>query len=158
MNGEPCGSWMPAAARARSIGRQDLNIWEASWCGNDLIVAVAGTGTDEGAWYDAPLVAIDPTTGADRVLTSSDVQLGWAQGSPDGREVAVIEAVCSDRYVVAGQLLLVDPASGARRQIDTAGVDVSWSEWRGARPVVRDRAARTRHRGLGGGHRIRRCP
>ena len=59
------------------------------------------------------------------------MQLGWAQGSPDGREVAVIEAVCSDRYVVAGQLLLVDPASGARRQIDTAGVDVSWSEWRG---------------------------
>jgi dipeptidyl aminopeptidase/acylaminoacyl peptidase len=116
---------------ARSIGRQDLNIWEASWCGTDLIVAVAGSGTDEGAWYDAPLVRIDPTTGADRVLTSSDVQLGWAQGSPDGREVAVIEAVCSDRYVVAGQLLLVDPASGARRPIDTAGVDVSWSEWRG---------------------------
>ena len=42
----------------------------------------------------------------------------------------MIEAVCSDRYVVAGQLLLVDPASGARRQVDTAGVDVSWSEWR----------------------------
>ena len=38
---------------ARSIGRQDLNIWEASWCGNELIVAVAGVGTDEG---DSPTV------------------------------------------------------------------------------------------------------
>ena len=142
---------------ARSIGRQDLNIWEASWCGNDLIVAdrrhgrrrrrlVRRAARSRSTSRPAP-------TGSWHRATCS---WGGRQGSPDGREVAVIEAVCSDRYVVAGQLLLVDPASGARRPIDTAGVDVSWSEWRRRRPVVRDRTARTRHRGPGGGHRIRR--
>ena len=49
--------------RGRSAGRT-LNIWEAAWCGNDLIVAIAPHGPGESAWYDAPARRIDPTTGA----------------------------------------------------------------------------------------------
>jgi dipeptidyl aminopeptidase/acylaminoacyl peptidase len=60
----------------------------------------------------------------------TDVQLGWAHGSPGGTHVAVIEAVCSDRMIVAGQLLLIDPSSGDARGVDTQGVDVTWTAWR----------------------------
>ena len=65
-----------------------------------------------------------------RTLRRSDVQLGWAAGSPGGTHAAVVEAVCSDRVIVAGELLLVDPASGEARAVDTHGVDVTWTAWR----------------------------
>jgi dipeptidyl aminopeptidase/acylaminoacyl peptidase len=121
----------PSSGDVRIVGRNDLNVWEASWCGDAAIVAVAGPGTEEGAWYRSPLVVIDPDTGNDRELFASDVQLGWACGAPDGGSVALIEALCSDRYVVAGDLVLVDPISHEATRVDTNGVDVTWLAWRG---------------------------
>jgi dipeptidyl aminopeptidase/acylaminoacyl peptidase len=44
--------------------------------------------------------------------------------------VAVVEAVCSDRLVVAGDLLLIDPTSGEVRRPDTLDVDVAFLYWR----------------------------
>ena len=58
------------------------------------------------------------------------MQLGWATGSPGGSHAAVVEAVCSDRVIVAGELLLIDPASGEARAVDTQGVDITWTAWR----------------------------
>jgi dipeptidyl aminopeptidase/acylaminoacyl peptidase len=108
----------------------DLNVWEATWCGDSSVVAIVSEGAGEGAWYGAALALIDPAARSARTLRRSDVQLGWASGSPDGAHIAVIEAVCSDRMIVAGTLLLVDPASGATRAVDTRGVDVTWTAWR----------------------------
>src|SRR5699024_9675743 len=50
-------------------------------------------------------------------------------GSPDGTHVSIVQAVCSDRWVVAGDLLLLDLASGTRTTIDTAHTDVTRLEW-----------------------------
>ncbi len=108
----------------------EQNVWEATWCGDRALVAVVSEGAGEGAWYDAELSLIDPAAATARTLLRTDVQLGWAAGSPGGTHVAVIEAVCSDRMIVAGELLLIDPATGAARSVDTGGVDVSWSAWR----------------------------
>ena len=108
----------------------DLNVWEASWCGGDAVVAIVSAGAGEGAWYGAELALVDPVAGSARTLRHSDVQLGWVAGSPDGAHVAVVEAVCSDRMIVAGELLLVDPASGGIRTVNTHGVDVTWTAWR----------------------------
>ena len=115
-----CEQASPAAA----------NVWEATWCGDGAVVAIASEGAGEGAWYGAELVLIDPVARSARTLRRSDVQLGWACGSPAGTHAAVIEAVCSDRVIVAGQLLLIDPATGASREVGTHGVDVTWSAWR----------------------------
>ena len=127
----------PRALRARAAGGAltpaspaELNVWEATWCGDGAIVAIVSEGAGEGAWYSAELTLIDPAARSARRLRPSDVQLGWACGSPAGTHVAVIEAVCSDRVIVAGKLLLVDPASGEARSVDTHGVDVTWSAWR----------------------------
>ena len=92
-----------------------------------------------------------------RTLRRSEVQLGWAAGSPGGTHVAVVEAVCSDRMIVAGELLLIDPASGEARTVDTHGVDVTWTAWRdderllaigvrGLEPVALDVRRRRRRR------------
>jgi dipeptidyl aminopeptidase/acylaminoacyl peptidase len=108
----------------------ELNIWEATWCGDRAIVAVASEGAGEGAWYGAQLALIDPAARTARTLRRSKLQLGWACGSPGGKRVAVVEAVCSDRVIVAGELLLIDPASGEARAVDTHGVDVTWTAWR----------------------------
>ena len=119
-----------ASGELRPACRADLNIWEANWCEDESIVAIASEEPGEGAWYHARVVMIDPSAGTDRTLFESDVQLGWVSSSPTGDVVAVVEAVCSDRLVVAGDLLLIDPAGGEIRRPDTLGVDVAFLSWR----------------------------
>ena len=110
--------------------RADLNIWEADWCEEDCVVAIASEEPGESAWYRARVVMIDTSAGTDRTLFESDVQLGWVSSSPTSDVVAVVEAVCSDRLVVAGDLVLIDPADGTVRRPDTLGVDVAFLSWR----------------------------
>ena len=74
-------------------------------------VAVTSDGAGEDAWYRAGVSLIDLADGSERELASSDVQFGWVAGSPSGTTAAVIEAVCSDRVVVCGDLRLIDIAS-----------------------------------------------
>lgn len=116
----------------RRVSREGLNVWEASWAGNDAVAAVVSDAPGEGAWYRASLALIDLATGEERTLLTSDVQLSWAEGSPDGSRVAVVEALCSDRYVAAGELRIVDVAAGEVRRQHVDG-DVSWIRWRGDR-------------------------
>jgi dipeptidyl aminopeptidase/acylaminoacyl peptidase len=111
------------------VGRPELNVWEASWCGNDRIAAIVSDDPGEGAWYGARLVVIDLGSGADRTILESDIQLGWINASPDGTRLAVVEALCSDRLVVAGDLLLVNPSDGAVVRVETAHVDVAGLAW-----------------------------
>ena len=106
------------------------NVWEATWCGDRAMVAIVSEGAGEGAWYDAEVSLIDPAARTARTLHRTDLQVGWAAGSPGGTHAAVIEAICSDRVIVAGELLLIDPATGEARKVDTCGVDVTWSAWR----------------------------
>ena len=114
----------------RPACRADLNVWEAAWCGDGRIVAIASEEPGESAWYHSRIVVIDPSAETDRTLFETEVQLGWVTASPSGGTVAVVEAVCSDRLVVAGDLVLIDPASGEVRRPDTMGVDVAFLSWR----------------------------
>jgi len=106
------------------------NIWEAAWCGNDAIVAVVSPGPGEGLWYGARLHLIDTRTGQSRALYEPADQLGWPAASPSGNHVAVVEAVCSDRWIVAGDLKVIEASSGRVQNIDTRGVDITYTEWR----------------------------
>jgi dipeptidyl aminopeptidase/acylaminoacyl peptidase len=119
-----------ASGEIRPACRGDLNVWEAAWCGDDRIVAIASEEPGESAWYHSRVVLIDPSGETDITLFETDFQLGWVTGSPDGDVVAVVEAICSDRLVVAGDLLLIDPGSGEVRRLDTMGVDVASLAWR----------------------------
>ncbi|GAA3573299.1 S9 family peptidase [Amycolatopsis ultiminotia] len=110
------------------LSPEGLNCWEAGWCGPDRVVAISSDEPGEDAWYTAQLSLLG-FDGEVRKLLGSAVQLGLPAGSPDGTKVAVVEAVCSDRWLVAGDLLLVDPETGAVRRIGTEGTDVTQVEW-----------------------------
>jgi dipeptidyl aminopeptidase/acylaminoacyl peptidase len=114
----------------RRASPDGLNIWESAWCGSDAIAAVASPGPGEGLWYGAGLHLIDIGSGNAREVYKPGDQLGWPASSPSGRWIAIVEAICSDRGLVAGDLRIVDTQSGEVRKVDTGRIDVTHAEWR----------------------------
>jgi dipeptidyl aminopeptidase/acylaminoacyl peptidase len=125
-----------ATDRVRRVGRTDINIWEAAWCGNDGFVTVASPGVGEGLWYTACLQAVGLETGDSHELYSPQDQLGWPSASPSGKHLAFVEAICSDRWLVAGDLRLIETASGKIQRVDTQGIDITFTEWRSDRKLL----------------------
>lgn len=114
----------------RQVDAPHANIWEAVWCGNDAIAAVVSPGPGEGLWYRAHLYRIEINTGESREIYRPAEQLGWPAASPSGKHLAVVEAVCSDRWIVAGDLRLIDTVTAKVQRLDTLGVDITYTEWR----------------------------
>ncbi|MGW1997067.1 alpha/beta hydrolase family protein [Embleya sp. NPDC001921] len=87
----------------------------------------------EEGWYTADLRRIARADGRQTVLRTGERQFGVPSATPSGRAVAVVEALCSDRQVVAGDLVLlaVDRSGAATDavRIDTNGVDVTSTGW-----------------------------
>lgn len=123
-----------AARELRQASRDALNVWEASWAGPRKLLAIVSHEPNESAWYTAPLALIDTATGREQIVYECDRQLGLPAASPSGRRLAAVRALCSDRQVVAGDLLVFDhPEDGAvqgPRVVDTRGVDVTSTMWR----------------------------
>lgn len=118
------------------VGPAHINVWEAVWCGNGTLVAVVSPGPREGLWYSACLHLIDVKAGKSREIYKPQDQLGWPAAAPSGTHVAVVEAACSDRGIVAGCLRLVDLDGGKLKHVDTHGVDVTHLEWRTDRHLL----------------------
>jgi dipeptidyl aminopeptidase/acylaminoacyl peptidase len=118
------------SGEVRRLSRDGLNVWEADWCGDGAVAAVASEDPGESSWYTAPLVLVDAGTGADRILATSDVQFGGPTGSPDGSTVAAVEAPCSDRGIVSGRATIIDVATGERQAIEIEDGDITWLGWR----------------------------
>jgi dipeptidyl aminopeptidase/acylaminoacyl peptidase len=119
-----------AAGEARQVSPENWNVWEAAWCGPEGIAAVVSDGPGEGLWYSARLCILNTETGEGRELYSPKEQLGLPAASPSGEYLAIVEAVCSDRWFVAGDLRVIDTRSGMVREVDTQRVDVTHIEWR----------------------------
>ncbi|MGH3482659.1 MAG: prolyl oligopeptidase family serine peptidase [Nocardioidaceae bacterium] len=111
------------------VSPDGMNCWEAGWCGPSRLVAVTCDAPDENAWYDSVLTLIDLDSGESRELLRSEVQLGLPTGSPDGRWASIVQAVCSDRWIVAGDLALIDLETGSPTVVDTIGTDVTYLQW-----------------------------
>lgn len=118
-----------ATRQVRAFGPPECNVWEAAWCGNGAVAAIASPGPSEGLWYTARLHVIELDTGAAREVYRPRDQIGLPAASPAGKQIAVVDALCSDRGIVAGDLRLVDLSSGRAVEVDTAGVDISHVEW-----------------------------
>ncbi|KSV74464.1 hypothetical protein N182_27875 [Sinorhizobium sp. GL2] len=106
------------------------NVWEAAWCGSDAIAAIVSDHHSEGSWYRSVLTLFDATSSISTVMHRPVDQIGCVKGSPDGRRVAFIQAICSDRGIVHGQLCLLDRSNGTIAILDTLGTDVASIEWR----------------------------
>ncbi|MBV8434077.1 MAG: S9 family peptidase, partial [Candidatus Eremiobacteraeota bacterium] len=106
------------------------NVWEAVWCGGDAVAAVVSNDPSESSWYGASLIwyGLD---GKRRVLHRAREELGVPAASPDGRYVTIVEACCSDRTLVAGEVTLLDARDPEPRPIPLAcGIDVTHVAWR----------------------------
>jgi dipeptidyl aminopeptidase/acylaminoacyl peptidase len=114
----------------RRLSRDGLNVWEADWCGDGAVVAIASEDPGESSWYVAPLVLIDAMSGDDRVVATSDVQFGLPAGSPDGRAVAAIEAPCSDRQLVSGRAVIAVVDGTPPMHVAIEDADLTWVGWR----------------------------
>jgi dipeptidyl aminopeptidase/acylaminoacyl peptidase len=137
-----------ATGRPSRVGPERLNVWESCWLGSSAIACVVSDSHSEGSWYEARLVSIDLATGAVAELHRSPDQIGVPAASPCGDRIAVIEAVCSDRMIVAGALTLIETGAGAGayagtgsgaravRRIDTFGADVTHAAWRGEEALL----------------------
>src|SRR6185437_2662993 len=124
---EPYPSWMPTVESGdesyrwrrawvyeldtggvRQVSREDSNVWEAVWCGNAAVAAVVSPGPREGLWYSARLQIMAIENGSGREIYTPRDQIGWPAASPSGKHLVVVEAICSDRGIVAGDLRLID--------------------------------------------------
>lgn len=130
--------WVYEAATQsiRRASRADQNVWEAVWCGNGAIAAVISTSPGEGAWYTSRLHIVDAHSGESREIYRPKDQIGWPSSSPSGRQVAIVEAVSSDRWVVAGDLRVFNTQSGENERVDTQGTDITHTEWRSDRHLL----------------------
>ncbi|KAF2485737.1 acylaminoacyl-peptidase [Neohortaea acidophila] len=111
------------------LSRPELTVWESAWCGPAHIVAIASDDPSESSWYESSVMLIDASSGSDRTVYTTDVQLGLPAASPSGRHVAFVEGPLSDRGVVAGTAKLVKVGTKASITLDTANVDVSQLSW-----------------------------
>jgi dipeptidyl aminopeptidase/acylaminoacyl peptidase len=121
--------YTPASGELARVSPDGLNVWEAAWSGPGHVLAITSEQPGEDDWYSAVLSRLDISTGEVTELLRSDVQLGLPAGTPDGTKAAVVQAVCSDRWVVAGDLILLDLVAGTRCAVDTAGTDVTAVQW-----------------------------
>jgi hypothetical protein len=87
-------------------------------------------------WYTARLGLIDLGTGNTRELYKPQDQLGWPAPSPAGKYLAIVEAVCSDRWFAAADLHLIEARFATPQRVDTRGVDVTYTEWRSDRMLL----------------------
>jgi dipeptidyl aminopeptidase/acylaminoacyl peptidase len=134
-SGTPEDAWRslwlctPASGGLTKISPDGLNVWEAAWSGPGHVLAITSSQPTEDDWYSAVLSRLDIATGEVTELLRSDVQLGLPAGTPDGQRAAVVQAACSDRWIVAGDLILLDLAAGTRCAVDTGGTDVTSVQW-----------------------------
>jgi dipeptidyl aminopeptidase/acylaminoacyl peptidase len=122
-----------ATARVSPDG---LNVWEADWLGNEAAVAVVTDGPAEDAWYRARLVRLGPAPGEVVTLHVPEWQIQFAEGSPDGSRVAVIEGVASDRYFTVGDVVVAQADGSGSRSLGWLGADVGAVRWTGPRSLV----------------------
>jgi dipeptidyl aminopeptidase/acylaminoacyl peptidase len=125
-----------ATNRVRPVGDAECNVWEAVWCGSQALATVVSPGPAEGLWYGARLRIVQIETCGSREAYAPKDQIGWPAASPSGRHLVIVEALCSDRGLVAGDLRLIDTSSGEIRRVDTHGVDIACTEWRSDRQLL----------------------
>jgi dipeptidyl aminopeptidase/acylaminoacyl peptidase len=122
--------WERASGSVRAVSPVGTNFWEACWLGNQHLAAITSASHSEGSWYEAVIQSLDVATGALRLLYTPKDQIGCLTGSPSGKRLAFVEAVCSDRMIVAGMLQVIAADTLATLTCDTRQVDVTHAAWR----------------------------
>lgn len=125
-----------AIRRSHRASPLRLNIWECVWLNDRELAAVVSDAHSEGSWYTARLVTIDIASAAVRDEYLPKDQIGVPVASPEGRYLALIEAVCSDRLIVCGAVQVLDRRTGKAHRLNTGGVDATQVSFRNEDTLV----------------------
>jgi dipeptidyl aminopeptidase/acylaminoacyl peptidase len=120
------------------VGPPGLNIWEFDWDGAASAVAVISADPSESSWYDASLAWIDLGERVVRARYQPRLQLSGPRLSSDGRRVAFVEGVASDRATWAGGTpQCAELATGSLEPSPISGdLQVSWMCWTDEKTLV----------------------
>ncbi len=127
--------WMyaPGDGTARRLPLGDLTFWEAAWCGRDGVIAIVSDDPREGAWHNARLIFIALDTLRIATIYEPAEEIGIPIATEDGRYAAIVEGCCSDRTVVAGEIVVLDRNAGWRSRKVDVDADVTALARRGER-------------------------
>lgn len=115
------------------VSKHGSNPWEAAWCGPDAIVSVASNSPLEDAWFNATLRITSLKDESEREIYVPKRQLSCPVATPSGDKITVIEAVASDRGIVAGDIKIIDPETGTVGEVPLRGpraMDVTQLIWK----------------------------
>lgn len=126
--------WSDGADILQPLTQPPVNVWEAAWLGDDRIMLVASDHHSEGSWYEASVRLIDAATGQEQARYQPKEQVGVPAGAPDGGHWAAIEAFCSDRGIICGDVIVGNGVS--QRPIDLGDVEATHLGWRDGRNLL----------------------
>ncbi|WP_393971284.1 S9 family peptidase [Oxyplasma meridianum] len=114
-----------------SIVDDKLQIWEFD-CAGGSIAAVASDSHREGSWYNNYLISMKHDGSWKKVYQPERGQIALPFVSPDGKKVAFLESLWSDRGVTSGDVVMHDFSTGKTENL-TASDPVSYScvSWSG---------------------------
>lgn len=115
--------------KVKKINLNNINIWEAHWSGDEDVIAVASSSHSEGSWYQSLLIEININKAEYKTIYTPKKQLGIPRTDITNRYSACIEALCSDRGIVCGDLVVVDKQTKEVMVLDTLGVNVTAIHW-----------------------------
>jgi dipeptidyl aminopeptidase/acylaminoacyl peptidase len=128
--------WDRASGSVRAVSPAGANFWEACWLGNQQLAVVTSASHTEGSWYEAIIQSLDVNTGLLCPLYSPKDQVGGLAGSPSGQRLSFVEAVCSDRMIVAGTLKIMAADTQSVVTCDSRQVDVTHAAWRNENQLI----------------------
>ncbi|MCJ1308831.1 hypothetical protein MMC25_002486 [Agyrium rufum] len=142
MAGEKEDSWRSVwvvdveGGKAKKVSKEGTQVWEAEFKGNDAIVALVADGPGEETWYDAKIATINIEGGEEQIVYTPEFQAGFVTANPSGEIISLVDAVCSDRGIVAGNVSYF--ADGKQIAVDTKEVDVTHLAWSGDEKLFYD--------------------
>ena len=120
-----------ASGATREIDLGGLNAWDFSWDGAGTLAAIVSAGSGESDWYTAAIAVYQLAGGARQVAGYQPRwQLGVPRLAPGGQRLAFLEGVCSDRGILAGELMVADIAPGDLAPRPLGPDNVKYLEWR----------------------------
>lgn len=99
-----------ATRKTHVVTRGEVQVWELDWSpdGQELIL-ICSAQPYEWSWYDSWLARVSARGGAPRKIFSRPTrQLGHPRWSPDGRHIAFVSSLWSDRGIIGGDVYLTD--------------------------------------------------
>ena len=109
---------------------EKLQVWEFDYSGG-TIAAVASDSHREGSWYNNYLIRMEKNGSWKKVYTPESGQIAMPWVSPDGKKVAFLESMWSDRGVTSGDVMIHDFSTGKTKNITASEPKsyscVSWS-------------------------------